>query len=100
MESGSPSNQQQQQQVIVNNTNTDYNGLPAETTTTGAPEESCASFTSYDYATNIRLANGYKFTSGGTTNSGGYPSYPASNTPPTTSHQVYISFILCSTQQH
>lgn len=83
MEGGSPNGQQQQ--VIVNNTSTDYNGLPPETSSTGAPEET---FNSYDYATNIRLANGYKFTSSGGHTNTGYPNYPTSNTPPTTSHQV------------
>lgn len=86
MEGDSPVSQQQ---VIVNSTSTDYNGLPTESASSGAPEETCTPFSTYDYATNIRLANGYKFTSGGgPTNTGGYPSYPTSNTPPATSHQV------------
>jgi hypothetical protein len=91
METGSPSSQQQQVIVVNNTSSNDYNGLPAESTTdTGAPDES---FTSYDYATNVRLANGYKFTSGGgPTNTGVYTSYPASNTPPSGSHQVSNNF--------
>ncbi|XP_032794286.2 transcription factor RFX4 [Daphnia magna] len=87
MENNSP-NIQQQQVIVVNNatTNNGYNSLPTESTSdTGTSDET---FTSYDYATNIRLANGYKFTSGGgPTNTGGYNSYPASNTPPAVSHQ-------------
>lgn len=89
MEGGSPNHQQQPQQVIVNNSNTDYNGLPTEPSTTGTTEESCVPFNSYDYATNIRLANGYKFVSGGgSSNPVNYPAYPTSNTPPAPSHQV------------
>ena len=81
MEGGSPNSQPQQ--VIVNNPNTDYNSLPSETTST--PEET---FNSYDYATNVRLVNGYKFPSSSGPTNAGYPNYPSSNTPPTTSHQV------------
>lgn len=94
MEGGSPNSQQQQQQqqqVIVNNANADYNGLPAEPSTTGTAEEACVPFNSYDYATNIRLANGYKFPSGGGSNNpGNYTAYPTSSTSPVPSHQVNI----------
>lgn len=91
METGSPSSQQQQVIVVNNTSNNDYSGLPAESASdTGAPDET---FTSYDYATNVRLANGYKFTSGGgPTNTGVYTSYPATNTPPAASHQVINSY--------
>ncbi|XP_046655185.1 transcription factor RFX4-like [Daphnia pulicaria] len=87
METGSPSSQQQQVIVVNNTSNNDYNGLPTESTSdTGASDET---FTGYDYATNVRLANGYKFTSGGgPTNTGVYTSYPATNTPPAASHQL------------
>lgn len=91
METGSPSSQQQQVIVVNNTSNNDYNGLPTESTSdTGASDET---FTGYDYATNVRLANGYKFTSGGgPTNTGVYTSYPATNTPPAASHQVINSY--------
>lgn len=89
MESTSPG---QQQQVIVSNA-PDYGGMPAvgtETTPPGGQEESCATFAGYDYASNVRLGNGYKFNGA----AGNYASYPSNATPPAVPHQVPFDFFI------